>query len=200
MNFKTILFATSTLGLAYAAPAFAQNAAKADDDADKAGEIIVTGTLIRGIAPGGSQSIGVSQEKITSIGAANTSDLVASIPQTGTFLTFVGVRGTSNYSLAVNRPNLRNLGFQASSTASTLLLLDGHRMPGMGILQSSPDLDAIASGAVERVEIVTDGGSSTYGSDAVGGVINFITRKSFDGVEARRVTALARTTIRPMRP
>ncbi|MGE3690101.1 MAG: TonB-dependent receptor [Novosphingobium sp.] len=170
--------------LSISTPAFAQDA----DDGENTGngeEIVVTGTLIRGIAPGGSQSIGVSQEKITAIGAANTSDLIAAIPQAGNFNAYVGVRGSSNFSLAVNRPSLRYLGFTASSTASTLLLLDGHRMPGMGVNQTSADLDAIPAGAIERVEIVTDGGSSTYGSDAVGGVMNFITRKEFDGVEAR---------------
>jgi iron complex outermembrane recepter protein len=176
--------------LSLSAPALAQNAAPKDqpaaaDEAEKDKEIVITGTLIRGIAPGGSQTIDVSKEKITSIGAANTSDLISTIPQAGTFNGFVGVRGSSNFSLAVNRPTLRYLGNTSSSTGSTLLLLDGHRLPGMGILQTSADVDAIAAGAIERVEVVTDGGSSTYGSDAVGGVINFITRKSFDGVEAK---------------
>ncbi len=170
--------------IAVSTPVFAQEADNSNNN-NNAEEIVVTGTLIRGIAPGGSQAIDVGQAKITSIGAANTSDLIAAIPQAGNFNSFVGVRGSSNFSLAVNRPSLRYLGFTASSTASTLLLLDGHRMPGMGVNQTSADLDAIAAGAIERVEIVTDGGSSTYGSDAVGGVMNFITRKEFDGVEAR---------------
>ncbi len=162
-------------------------AAKADEQsADEFGQpIIVTGTLIRGIAPGGSQSISLGGDDITKIGAATTSDLLASVPQAGTFLGFVGVRGTNNFSLAVNRPTLRYLGNTSGSTNSTLLLVDGHRLPGMGILQTTADLDAIAPAAIERVEIVTDGGSSTYGSDAVGGVINFITRKEFDGVQTK---------------
>ena len=178
-----------TLGvttLAYAAlasaGASAQDAAIEDDSQE---EIVVTGTLIRGVAPGGSQAIAVNQEQIAAVGAVNTSDLIASVPHAGNFLDFVGVRGSSNYSLSVNRPSLRYLGNTSASTNSTLLLVDGHRLPGMGIQQSSADLDAIASGAIERVDVVTDGGSATYGSDAVGGVMNFITRKEFDGVEAR---------------
>lgn len=147
--------------------------------------IVVTGTLIRGAEAVGSQTIGVDQSKIEAIGAPNTSDLIANIPQAGLFMGFVGIRGSNNFSVAVNRPSLRYLGNTSGSTNSTLVLLDGHRMPGMGILQTTPDLDAIAPGAIERVEIVTDGGSSTYGSDAVGGVMNFITRKEFDGVETR---------------
>ena len=194
---KTALLATSflvaseialpiTAARAQSAPpaeaAQAFESSTGDTDAKDADEIVVTGTLIRGIAPGGSQLIGLDQEKIASTGAVNTSDLIASIPQTETFNRFVGIRGSSNFSLMVNRPSLRNLGITSGSTNNTLILLDGHRLPGMGILQSSPDLDAIAPGAIERVDIVTDGGSSTYGSDAVGGVMNFITRKKFDGV------------------
>ncbi len=186
LSIRSLAFASvsaiASIGVAaIAGPALAQEG----DDGAKAEDIVVTGTLIRGIAPGGSQTIGVSLEKIEAVGAANTSDLLASVPAAGNFLSYVGVRGSSNFSLAVNRPSLRYLGSNGSSTASTLLLLDGHRMPGMGIVQTSPDLDAIAAGAIERVEIVTDGGSSTYGSDAVGGVINFITRKNFDGLEVK---------------
>jgi iron complex outermembrane receptor protein len=183
MRIRDIAIAGVSL-LSLTTPAFAQETADAQDEAD-AKDIVVTGTLIRGIAPGGSQAIAVGQDKIESLGAVNTSDLIASVPQAGNFLGFVGVRGSSNFSLAVNRPSLRYLGSTSASGASTLLLLDGHRMPGMGILQSSADLDAISAGAIERVDIVTDGGSSTYGSDAVGGVMNFITRKRIDGIEAK---------------
>lgn len=168
--------------VAIAAPAFAQDASETDNTND---EIIVTGTLIRGIAPGGSQAIDVNQDMIQATGAVNTSDLIAAIPQAGSFMAQLAVRSAFNISLTVNRPTLRYLGNTSSSTNSTLMLVDGHRLPGMGIQQSSPDLDAIAPSAIERVEIVTDGGSSTYGSDAVGGVMNFITRKRFDGVEVK---------------
>lgn len=166
-------------------PALAAAQEVSSDETASSGEIVVTGTLIRGVAPVGTQSIAVGDEKIAEIGAVNTSDLIASVPQAGNFLGFVGVRGSSNFSLAVNRPSLRYLGSTSASGASTLLLLDGHRLPGMGIVQSSPDLDFLAAGAIERVEIVTDGGSSTYGSDAIGGVMNFITRKDFEGVEVK---------------
>ncbi len=184
MRIRDIAIAGVSL-LSLTTPVFAQNAPVAEDDSAADEQIVVTGTLIRGIAPGGSQAIAVGQDKIESIGAVNTSDLIASVPQAGNFLGFVGVRGSSNFSLAVNRPSLRYLGSTSASGASTLLLLDGHRMPGMGIIQSSADLDAISAGAIERVDIVTDGGSSTYGSDAVGGVMNFITRKRIDGIEAK---------------
>jgi iron complex outermembrane receptor protein len=190
MRIRDIAIAGVSL-LSLTTPAFAQDAPVAEDDSAADEQIVVTGTLIRGIAPGGSQAIAVGQEKIESIGAVNTSDLIASVPQAGNFLGFVGVRGSSNFSLAVNRPSLRYLGSTSASGGSTLLLLDGHRMPGMGIVQSSADLDAISAGAIERVDIITDGGSSTYGSDAVGGVMNFITRKRFDGIETKASVGFA---------
>ncbi|MCX7283687.1 MAG: TonB-dependent receptor [Novosphingobium sp.] len=168
------------------ATVFANEAAEqAAENPDANEAIVVTGTLIRGSNAVGSQTIAVDLNKIRSLGVANTSDLIANIPQAGAFLGFVGIRGSNNFSIAVNRPTLRYLGNLQGSTNSTLLLLDGHRMPGMGILQTTADLDAISPSAIERVEIVTDGGSATYGSDAVGGVMNLITRKDFDGVEMR---------------
>ena len=172
--------------LALSSPAFAQQTngqAPASDDDNS--DIVVTGTLIRGIAPGGSQSIAVDQSKIASIGAVNTSELLANVPQAGTFLAYAAIRGAFGVNISVNRPTLRYLGNTGSSSASTLLLVDGHRLPGMGVRQSSSDLDAISPISVERIDVITDGGSSTYGSDAIGGVMNFITRKSFDGVETK---------------
>ena len=184
-NFRILALASVSL-LTIATPAFAQQMPAANEDADDSkDQIVVTGTLIRGIAPGGSQVLGVSQDKIAATGAVTTSDLVASVPQAGNFLAFASIRGTNGPQLMINRPSLRYLGNTASSSASTLLLVDGHRLPGMAIEQSTSDLDAIAPSAIERIDIVTDGGSSTYGSDAVGGVMNFITRRRFEGVEVK---------------
>ena len=95
---------------------------------------------------------------------------------------------TSRLSVATNqiqvvRPNLRNLAPETGSSSSTLVLFDGHRIAGVGVTQIAVDPDIIPPIAIERVEVVTDGGSATYGADAVGGVINFITRKRFDGLK-----------------
>ncbi|RZA19362.1 MAG: Plug domain-containing protein, partial [Proteobacteria bacterium] len=141
-----------------------QNLAKSDDESAEV--IVVTGTLLRGTAPGGTQAITVGAEEIAATGAANPSQLLARIPQAGAFNTDPAVRGQSGTAISINRPTLRNLGNAAASSSSTLLLLDNHRLPGMGITQTGPDVDAIPTGAIERVEIVLDGGSSTYGSDA----------------------------------
>lgn len=148
-------------------------------------DIIVTGTLLRGVAPAGSETVSLSRENITAVGANSTAQLLASVPQTASFNANPVVSATGSSQVTINRPNLRNLPGASGGGSSTLILVDGHRLPGMGVRQTVPDPDAIAPGAIERVEIVLDGGSSIYGADAVGGVINFITRKRFDGIEAK---------------
>ncbi|CAN7606890.1 TonB-dependent receptor [Phenylobacterium sp. LjRoot219] len=148
-------------------------------------EIVVTGTLLRGVAPSGSEVVSVGREEITATGATSTAQLLATVPQAASFNSAPIVSAVSSTQITINRPNLRNLPGASGGGSSTLVLVDGHRLPGMGVRQTVPDPDAIAPGAIDRVEIVLDGGSSIYGADAVGGVINFITRKNFDGAEAK---------------
>jgi len=156
-----------------AQPAAASNATPGADDLLQ--EVVVTGTLLRGIAPTGTNLIDVSQADVQATGAVSTNDLIAKIPQLSNFNT-VPVPG-SNFGQPIVSTNIRNLG--ASGGTTTLVLLDGHRLVGQGILQTYADPSIIPPGVIERVEVVPDGGSAIYGSDAIGGVINFITRKHF---------------------
>ncbi len=170
--------------LALSSAAFAQDA-ESNEAGDQ--EIVVTGTLIRGAAPVGSNLISVGAERMASTGAATSNELLATVPQVSNLFNNVP---TARLGVAVNqiqvvRPNLRNLAGETSSSASTLVLFDGHRIASVGVTQNAVDPDLIPSIAIERVEVVTDGGSATYGSDAVGGVINFVTRKRFDGVKVQ---------------
>lgn len=170
-----------------AGPVFAQEdtssrAARQDLSDKEIEEIIVTGTLIRGQAPTGTQLLQVSTEDIARLGAVSTSQILSSLAQDSNFNARPQVGAFGAYQ-TVNRPTLRYLGGSSAGGSTTLVLLDGERLPGMGIYQTSADVDAITPGAIERVEVITDGGSSTYGSDAVGGVVNFITRKRFDGLQ-----------------
>ena len=148
-------------------------------------EVVVTGTLIRGVQPTGSLPIGISKDSITEKGAVSTNELLGSLPQVSNFFNArpeQDPRGADR--LQVNRPNLRNLpGINSATGGTTLILVDGHRMTPMGVDQSSFDPDFIPPSIIERVEVITDGGSSIYGADAVGGVINFITTKKFEGVQ-----------------
>ena len=166
-----------TLVLA-AAPALAQPAAPASEP-NTVEELEVTGTLLKGVAPTGTNVVSLSREEIVATGRVSTNDLLATIPQIGNFLTLPA--GTATFGLPIVRPNIRNLG--ASGGSTTLVLVNGHRVVGAGVLQTTADPSIVPPSILERVEVVPDGGSATYGSDAIGGVVNLITRKSFDGLE-----------------
>jgi iron complex outermembrane receptor protein len=146
----------------------------ADGEADT--EIVVTGTSIRGIPPTGSGLIGVTREDAKLIGAASTPELLATVPQLNSFNT---APRTSNGGLGSFAPGLRGL-----PPAATLPLMNGHRLISGSTQQTNPDYPFLPELAIERVEIVADGASAIYGSDAVAGVVNFITRKRVSGLEA----------------
>jgi iron complex outermembrane receptor protein len=167
--------------LAQEAPADSAPAADSrNGDSNEGDAIVVTGTLIRGIAPTGTNVIGMNRDQILSTGAASSADVLAQIPQ----LSFFGSvpRANQDAGSPIFYPNLRNLG--AGGGQDTLVMINGHRLVGQGILASTVDPTVIPPAILERVDIIPDGGSSIYGSDAIGGVINFVTRKRFDGVEA----------------
>lgn len=178
-NFRKIALCCSLTALAFSEAAFAQeSAAVAPDDTPAAAEIVVTGTSIRGVAPTGSPIVSVGAEEIRKSNANTLSDVLAKVPQVAQFGTIP--TGTPTFGSIVAATALRpNLGNNA-----TLLLLNGHRVVPSGILSGVVDASIITPGAIERVEIIPDGASSIYGSDAVAGVINFITRKKGDGMES----------------
>lgn len=168
--------------ITFAAPALAQETPPAEEtQTEDRDVVVVTGTQIRGVAPVGTNVIGLSREDIIATGALSANDVLTSVPQvTSAFLDNPTVQTGGGLSLI--RPNIRQLG--ASGTNTTLVLIDGHRAVGAGVLQTTADPDVIPPGVLERVEVMPDGGSSIYGSDAIGGVVNFITRKRFEGLEA----------------
>ncbi|MDE0658226.1 MAG: TonB-dependent receptor, partial [Gammaproteobacteria bacterium] len=90
-----------------------------------------------------------------------------------------GLNGTKNFTGA-STVNLRGLGSE-----STLILIDGRRIGYSGLLGGVTDISTIPLSMVERVEIITDGASAIYGSDAVGGVVNVITKKDYSGVDVK---------------
>lgn len=191
VNRRHVLMSASALGLLFAsAGARAQSQASSDeqalpvaatqDEAASEEDIIVTGTLLRGIAPVGTNVVSISEADVVATGAQSSNDLLATIPQIANFNTIPN--GGANFGQPIVQTNLRNLG--ASGGTTTLTLINGHRIVGSGILQTYVDPQIIPPGIIQRVEVIPDGGSSIYGSDAIGGVINFITRKRFDGIEA----------------
>ena len=143
-------------------------------------EVVVTGSSIRGVAPVGSQLIGVSREIISTNAPANAKELLANVPQLGNFGTNAEQSTSNRFRTAGYQPNIHNVGIYA-----TLTLFNGHRFAPVGGEAVFPDPSIIPVIAVQRVEVVADGGSAIYGSDAVAGVVNFIYRKNVDGIEAQ---------------
>jgi len=170
------------LAAALAAPIAAaqvQAAAPEDEEAAILDTVQVTGTLLRGIAPTGTSVVGISREDIRALGKGSTNELLATTPQVSNLFNALPMTSAEVGRPTVT-PSIRNL---SQIGATTLTLINGQRMAGAGVIQSVPDPSAIPAAVIERVEVVLDGGSSIYGSDAVAGVINFITRRRFDGVE-----------------
>jgi len=162
-----------------AAPVQAQDDVENDPTTNSTVDrIVVTGTSIRGIDPTGSNVISVDRADMEATGVTSTSDLLAQIPQTTKFNTLSA--GSSSFGAVTDVPNLRGIGLGGTAT---LVLLNGRRMIGAGILQTIPEPSVIPPLALQRVEIIPDGASAIYGSDAVAGVINLITRDGFEGAE-----------------
>jgi iron complex outermembrane receptor protein len=151
--------------------AFAQSAATVE-------EVVVTGTSIRGVAPVGSSLIGVTRDQIQAIAPTNVKDLLASVPALGNFGTNAEQSTPNRFRTQGYLANIHNLGIYA-----TLTLLNGHRVAATGTEGSFPDPSSVPPIAIQRTEIIADGASAIYGSDATAGVVNFIYRKPFDGIE-----------------
>lgn len=166
----------SVLAIMFAAGQAQAQEAAPDDEAIAVDDIIVTGTSIRGVPPVGSNLIGVTRIDIERLGAANTPDILASVPQLNSFNT-APVAASGGFGTFA--PGMRGL-----PSSATLPLMNGHRLVSAAANDTAPDYPLIPGLAMERVEVVADGASSIYGSDAVAGVVNFITRRRVDGIEA----------------
>ena len=140
--------------------------------------IIVTGTAIRGVAPVGSNLISVGTETIEKTAPVNLSQLVNTVPS----LTTAGSLSQGENAFSYYSPQIHSLAGSSSNT--TLVIVDGLRLPGGGTQFNQTDPNIIPVSAIQRVEVLADGASSVYGSDAVAGVVNFITRRTFDGFDA----------------
>ncbi|MDB5707610.1 MAG: TonB-dependent receptor, partial [Sphingomonas bacterium] len=152
-----------------------QSTDRSDEDTSK--DIIVTGTSIRGAPPVGGNLVSVGREAIEDTGAINVQQILKTVPA----ITGIGSGGVGqNAGNSYYAPTIHSLGSSASN--STLVLIDGHRIPLGHTSLALPDPSIVPPIMLERVEVLAEGSSATYGSDAVAGVVNFITRKRYDGV------------------
>ena len=145
-------------------------------------EVVVTGTHIRGGNPT-SPVHTVTRKDIEQSGYSQIGDVMRALPEN-----FSG--GQNPGVIAAATTNVNNANFSGASTVNlrglgsdaTLVLLNGHRMAADGHFQAS-DISGVPLGAVQRVEVVTDGASAIYGSDAVAGVTNIVLRRNYSGTE-----------------
>ncbi|MEJ1969097.1 MAG: TonB-dependent receptor [Rhizomicrobium sp.] len=141
--------------------------------------VVVTGTNLRGVVNQTDPVLVLDHDQIVRSGYSSTEQLFESLPQnfSSAGSTQAGfLTGSNNFQFA-SGINLRGLG-----PSSTLVLLDGHRV-APAVEGSQVDVSAIPLAAIDHVEILTDGASAIYGSDAVGGVVNIITKSDYDGAE-----------------
>lgn len=171
---------TALMVLCWAGASAAQESGPDNDAAaSESSEIIVSGSRIRGAAPVGSTVISMDREAITSSSAVTVDRMIKEIPQNfdlGVSENSRGQAGGSGNIVYGNSVNLRGIGPYA-----TLVMVDGHRVVNNS---RSTDPSVIPSLGVERIEVVADGASAIYGSDAVAGVVNIVPRRTLDGVEA----------------
>ncbi|APV51667.1 hypothetical protein BWI17_19405 [Betaproteobacteria bacterium GR16-43] len=165
--------------------ALVSGAAWAQDAATKVEKVEVTGSSIKRIQEEGSLPVQViTRDDIQKRGITNAEQLLMQISANGTgadnLSSNVGIQlGTTDRNNNGNSSaNLRGLG-----ASNTLVLLNGRRLATHGAKGNAVDLNSIPVAAIERVEILKDGASAIYGTDAIAGVINFILRKDYQGVE-----------------
>ncbi|MBU2099328.1 MAG: TonB-dependent receptor plug domain-containing protein, partial [Gammaproteobacteria bacterium] len=183
---KKALFLTGLLSSVSCLPAFAQTSTQAADDDMEVEEVIVTGSYIRGSpldAPSPVQV--VDRASIEAQGAAQIWDVVKNLEVNSGSISNEGADGglaEMGGQAGMANVNLRNLGEN-----STLTLINGKRMASAATTTPTGgefvDINTIPLVMVERLEVLTDGGSALYGSDAVAGVVNVIMRTQFEGFE-----------------
>lgn len=143
--------------------------------AQRGERIEVTGSRVkRAEAEGALPVTVIEREELAASGSATVAEYIRTIA----FATAGNFRSQSGSSgQGFSEVNLRGLGGRR-----TLVLVDGRRIAKSPIVGDSVDMNSIPMAAVERIEILTDGASAIYGSDAIGGVVNVILRKNFEGV------------------
>ena len=186
---KTVL-AKTTIAVAVSSTALVSNIANAEDGADKVERIEVTVSRInRTDIETASPVTVISSDFIAQNGYQSVQEILSTQPATSGMSLGATSNNGSGGSATVN---LRGMGSQR-----TLVLLNGRRMVASGTgadssdptqaledqAESSVDLNTIPVAMIKSIEILKDGASAVYGSDAIAGVVNIITKKDFEGTE-----------------
>jgi iron complex outermembrane receptor protein len=140
-------------------------------------EIVVTGSMIKRVNAETAEAITiVKMDALKDLGVTNVEQALALVTSNNATITTASNVATFNGGASV--ANLRGLG-----DTKTLVLLDGQRLANNVTLGSGVDLNTIPFAAIDHIEVLREGASSLYGSDAIAGVINFITKKDYEGGE-----------------
>ncbi|SMF64826.1 TonB-dependent receptor [Pseudobacteriovorax antillogorgiicola] len=145
------------------------------ESGEKAERIQVTGSRIKRMDMEGSSPITVIDRQAIEISGSQTvTDVLKTLP---------AVVGNSVTTSTTNGGGggAGNITLRGLPATATLVLLNGRRLPNDGLAGETPDLNAIPVAAIERIEVLKDGASAVYGSDAIAGVVNIITKKDFTG-------------------
>ncbi len=154
--------------------------------------ITVTGTRIRGSAPIGAPLTVIDRKAIEDSGRATVADYIQTLPQN-----YAGGPNESNLGTSASNGVGNNLRYGASinlrglGTESTLVLFDGNRPALGGSTGAFVDLSLVPATAIDRIEILTDGASAIYGTDAVAGVVNVRFRDHLNGFETNLYSGTA---------
>ncbi|MBB5984659.1 TonB-dependent receptor plug domain-containing protein [Sphingobium lignivorans] len=177
-----LLTGTMSAGAIFAGPALAQEPQEAQ--ADTAGQneaIVITGSRIaRRDYSANSPIVTVGAELLETSTSAAIETSLNKLPQFTPAQT--PALGGDIQATATNTPGAASVSLRGLGANRNLVLLDGRRATP-GNANMVVDINSIPSAAIERVEIITGGASATYGADAVGGVVNFILKKNFQGLQ-----------------
>ncbi|WP_020656509.1 TonB-dependent receptor domain-containing protein [Massilia niastensis] len=167
-----------------AGPACAQAGAAdpaAPASVEPVAEVVITGSQIRGVSAAGSKSVVLDRETLLQTGYNNPIDVLKTVPQVQG-LGYGDTQTTAqNGGANVQRGN--TISLRGLSPSATLVLIDGRRIAPTGNVTTFTEANQLPVSFIERIDVVADGASAIYGSDAIAGVVNYITRKSYDGVE-----------------
>jgi iron complex outermembrane recepter protein len=160
-------------------PARAQQAPTSADDNTPIQEVIVTGTMIKRPNAETAEAVTVLKaDALKNQGIVNVEQALNTLTSAAPEVNIATAVGT--FSGGGSYANLRNLG-----DGRTLVLLDGQRLANNAFSGNAVDLSGIPFSAIDQVQVLREGASALYGSDAIAGVINFITKKNYQGAQVQ---------------
>jgi iron complex outermembrane receptor protein len=173
-----LLAASALAALSVSAPALAQQAPAAPAADSELQEIVVTGTMIKRVNAETTEAITILKaDVLKNLGITNVEQALNMLTTNTPSINIASAVGS--FSGGGTYANLRGLG-----NGRTLVLLDGQRLANNANTGNAVDLSGIPFSAIDSVQVLREGASALYGSDAIAGVINFITKKNYQGADA----------------